>query len=110
MFGELSFSIIVDSRASLSNFPDESDFVGSTQKVDLRLGEMSNGMIIEGKGKMERIFTTQSAITLTIITLCYYDSDSNARPFSPQRLFSKSNGATGRFIIEDDQTTLTVDG
>ena len=43
----------MDSGASLLNSPERSDFVGPIQKVDLRLGGMANGMIIEGKGNVE---------------------------------------------------------
>ena len=71
---------------------------------------MANGVIIEGKGKVKWNFTTQNLITLTVETLCCYIPDCKARLLSPQRLFSKSNGSTRRFIVEEDQTTLTFDG
>ena len=103
------FYIIVDSGESLSTSPHKSDFVGTIQKVDLRLGGMANGMIIEGKGKLEWSFVTLNGRILTINTLCYYVPDCKVRLFSPQRLFSKSNGTPGKFIIEEEQTTLVFD-
>ena len=48
-FYESSFSIVIDSGASLAISPYTSDFAGNMNKVNLRLGEMANGMIIEGK-------------------------------------------------------------
>ena len=103
------FSIIVDSGASLSISPHKSDFVGTIQNVDLRLGGMANGMIIEGKGKVEWSFVTENGKTLTIKTLCYYIPYCKARLLSPQRLFRKSNGTPGKFIIEEEQTTQAFD-
>ena len=97
--GDLFF-IIVDSGASLSISPHKSDFVGTIQKVDLRLGGIANGMIIEGKGKVEWSFVTQNGRTLTIKTLCYYVPDCKARLISPQRLFSKSNGTPGVLLLK----------
>ena len=48
-----SFSIIIDSGASLSISPCVSDFVGVIKDVKLKLGGMANGMAITGKGEVE---------------------------------------------------------
>ena len=77
------FAIIVDSGASLSISPHKSDFIGPIQPVNLRLGGMADGMIIEGRGKVEWSFKTQNGKTLTIKTLCYYVPDCKARLLSP---------------------------
>lgn len=80
--------------------------MGPIQKVGLRVEEMANGMIIDGKWKVEWSFTTQNGRTLTIKALCYYVPDGKARLLSPQPLFSKSNETPGKYIIEEDQPAL----
>lgn len=50
-FDESSFSVIIDSTASLEISSCTSDFIGEIKKVDLQLGGMANGMRIEGRVK-----------------------------------------------------------
>jgi hypothetical protein len=71
---------------------------------------MANGMIIEGKGIVEWTFSGKENKRLTVKTLCYYVLDCKARLISPQRLFNKDKGVSGKFAVEQTQATLKLDG
>ena len=48
-----SFPIVFDLGSSLAISPDKEDFVEPIELLYLRLGEMANGMKIEGKGTVQ---------------------------------------------------------
>ena len=108
---ESSFPVIFDSGASLAISPNKGDFVGPIETLsNLKLGGMANGMIIEGKGIVEWTFSGKENKRLTVKTLCYYVPDCKARLISPQRLFNKDKGVSGKFVVEQTQATLKFDG
>ena len=104
-----SFSVIIDSGASLAISPCETDFIGTIKQLKLELGGMADGMAITGKGEVEWTFSTGGGKNVTIRTLCYLVPASEARLLSPQRLFNRSKGVTGRFVVEQDHCTLEFD-
>ena len=105
-----SFPVVIDSRASLSISPLKSDFIGHIQPLSLHLGGMARGMPIVGKGNVEWTFTTPNGTTVTVKTLCYYVPDCPTRLLSPQQLFNKSKGIRGKYIVEEDHSTLQFEG
>jgi len=58
---------------------------------------------------VEWIFKAGSR-TLVVRSRCYFVPNAKARLISPQRLFDKSKGVTGRYIVEEDKSTLSFDG
>jgi hypothetical protein len=109
--GARNFPVIFDTGASLAVSGHKDDFVGkiTAPEHDLRLGGMGQGMKIEGIGVVNWTFVNKGT-ELTIQTQCYYVPQARARLISPQRLFRKSEGVTGSFLVEEDITTLTFTG
>ena len=105
------FPVIFDSGASLAISPCKDDFVGPIQRLptERRLGGMAAGMLIEGVGTVRWTFQADGKF-LVVNSRCYYVPDSKARLISPQRLFSKQKGITGKFIVEEHKSTLAFDG
>ena len=105
------FPVIFDSGASLAISPCADDFVGPIQKLptERRLGGMAAGMLIEGVGTVRWTFQSNGKF-LVVNSRCYLVPDSRARLISPQRLFSKKQGISGKFIVEEDNSTLQFDG
>ena len=101
---------MIDFGTSLSISPCKSDFLGNMKKVNLRLGGMENGMIIEVKGEVEWTFSTGGGKNITIRALFYYVPDYKARLSSRQRLFNTGKGFSGSYIVEDEHSTLAFDG
>ena len=67
-------------------------------------------MLIVGKCNVEWTFTTPNDTTITVETLCYYVPDCPTRLLSPQRLFNKSKGIRGKYIVEKVHSTLQFEG
>ena len=105
------FSVIFDSGASLAISPCKEDFVGPIQPLphERRLGGMAAGMLIEGIGTVRWTFKADGKF-LVVNSRCYYVPDSKARLISPQRLFNKKQGITGRFVVTEDNASLDFDG
>ena len=103
-----AFKIIFDSGASLAISPSKDDFVGEIKRFpqERRLGGMAQGMLIEGVGYVHWSFKSGNT-NLVIKAKCYYVPDSKARLISPQRLFRKEAGITGKFTCEEDQASLS---
>ena len=104
------FSVIFDSGASLAISPCKEDFVGPIQRLpqERRLGGMAAGMLIEGIGTVRWTFKADGKY-LVVNTRCYYVPDSQARLISPQRLFNKQQGITGKFTVTEDNAALEFD-
>ena len=103
-----SFPVIFDSGASLAISPMKEDFVGpiTTFTKPRFLGGMANGMPIVGMGTVQWCFKAVDKI-LVIHSKCYYVPDCKARLISPQRLFNKSKGVNGEFIVKELEAELT---
>lgn len=104
------FPVIFDSGASLAISPCKSDFSGQIEmfSYDRFLGGMAEGMKIEGVGNVKWSFKSEKGI-ITIHSRCYYVPAAKARLISPQRLFNKSKGITGKFITKENCATLSFD-
>ena len=109
--GSPPFPVIFDSGASLAISPCTEDFVGPIRKLphERRLEGMAAGMLIEGIGTVRWTFKADDKY-LVVNSRCYYVPDSKARLISPQRLFNKSQGITGKFIVTEDHASLDFDG
>ena len=70
---------------------------------------MAAGMLIEGIGTVRWTFKADGKY-LVVNTRCYYVPDSQARLISPQRLFNKQQGITGKFTVTEDNAALEFDG
>ena len=77
---------------------------------DLRLGGMAQGLKIEGIGAVTWKFRNTDGSELTICSQCYYVPNAMVRLLSPQRLFNKSKGVSGKFEGDEDPFTLQFDG
>ena len=106
------FPIIFDTGASLAISPCVDDFVpGSIKKLHNRyLGGLANGLPISGVGTVRWTFKTGGDKDLIIMTRCYHVPNAKARLLTPQKIFCKQLGIHGRYILEEDFSTLQIDG
>lgn len=67
---------------------------------------------IEGKGELELTFSTGGGRgeNIAIRTVCYYVPDYKPCLLSPQRLFNRNKEVSGKFIVEEDHSTLKFKG
>ena len=102
-----SFSVIMDSGASLAISPFEKDFVRPITYYSSPkwLGGMAGGMEIKGIGKIAWSYKTVQGI-LTVHSRCYFVPKAAARLLSPQRLFSAANNVNGIFTCAEKNATL----
>ena len=105
------FPVIFDSGATLAITPNKQDFVGAIRPlaVATQLGGLANGIQIEGIGLVKWSIKSK-AKTVIVSSMCYYVPKANARLISPQRLFNKKKGLTGRFTCMEEHAELTYDG
>ena len=104
--------VIFDTGASLGITFDRDDFDGplTIPEGDLRLGGMAQGLKIAGVGPVTWTFRNPDGSEIKIRSQCYYVPDAKVRLISPQRLFNKSKGVTGKFEGDEDTFTLQFDG
>ena len=102
-----TFPVICDSGASKAISGFKVDFVGEivVPPRKLRLGRMSDGMLIEGTGTVVCGFLSKGK-HIVIHTQCYYVPSAKVRLIIPQRLFNKKKGVNGEFTCREDNTTL----
>jgi len=106
------FAVIFDTSASLAISPCRADFIGPITPcpTERKIGGLTQGLLlIEGTGVVEWTFKAGYR-TLVVRSRCYFVPDAKARLVSPQRLFDKSKGVTGQYIVEEDKSTLSFDG
>ena len=105
-----SFSVIVDSGASLAISPNEADFVGpiAYYSSERRLGGMAGGMQIKGIGKVAWSVKADDGI-LTVHSKCYYVPQAKTRLLSPQQLFCASQNINGSFTCRETHASLEFD-
>ena len=105
------FPVIFDSGASLAISPCKEDFVGQIQPLPQEhcLGGMAAGMLIEGIGTVRWTFKADGKFLVVNSRCYYYVPDAKARLISPQRLFNKKHGITGRFVVTEDNALLEFD-
>ena len=104
--------VIFDTGASLGITYDKADFYGplTVPEGDLCLGGMAKGLKIEGIGPVSWSFQNPNGSDVQIRSQCYYVPETKARLISPQRLFNKRKGVTGKFEGNEDTFTLHFDG
>jgi hypothetical protein len=110
--GSAKHAVIFDTGASLGITFDREDFDGplTIPDGDLRLGGMAQGLKIEGVGPVNWTLTNTDGSELTIRSQCYYVPEAKVRLLSPQRLFNKSKGVTGKYAGDEDTFTLEFEG
>ena len=103
--------IIFDTGASLAITGDKQDFLPSTyhEVTTLKLGGMAAGASITGVGDVAWTFACSNGDQLALITKCYHVPSANSRLLSPQKLFDKQNGQTGKFWGDEDMFHLQYD-
>ena len=104
-------SVIFDTGASLGITFDKEDFNGplTVREGDLRLGGMAQGLKIAGVGPVTWTFHNPYGSKVKIRSQ-YYVPEAKVRLISPQRLFNKIKGVTGKFEGNEDTFTLQFDG
>lgn len=104
--------VIFDTGASLGITFDKEDFDGplTIPEGDLCLGGMAQGLKIAGVGPVTWTFRNPDGSEIKIRSQCNYIQEANVRLISPQRLFNKSKGVTGKFEGDEDTFTLQFDG
>ena len=104
--------VIFDTGASLGITYEKDDFEGplTIPEGDLRLGGMAQGLKIEGVGAVTWTFRNFNSSEVCIRSQCYYVPEAKVRLISPQRLFDKHRGITGRYEGDEDTFTLHFDG
>jgi GAG-pre-integrase domain len=104
--------VIFDTGASLGITYDKDDFDGplTVPEGDLRLGGMAQGLKIAGVGPVTWTFRNPDGSEVRIRSQCYYVPEAKVRLISPQRLYNKSKGVTGKFEGDEDTFTLIFDG
>ena len=104
--------VIFDTGASLGITYDKEDFDGplTVPEGDLRLGGMAQGLKIEGVGPVTWTFRNPDGSEMKIRSQCYFVPEAKVRLISPQRLFNKTKGVTGKFEGDEDTFTLHFDG
>ena len=104
------FPVIFDTGASLAISPNKNDFSGNIEMFtyDCFLGEMAEGMKIEGVGNIKWSFRSINGI-ITLHSRCYYVPAAKAHLISPQCLFNEEKGITGQFVTKEKCSTLTFD-
>ena len=105
-------AVIFDTGASLGITFDKMDFDGplTVPDGDLRLGGMAQGLKIEGIGPVTWTFRNADGSELIIRSQCYYVPNAKVRLLSPQRLFNKKRGMSGKFEGDEDAFSLQFDG
>ena len=105
-------AVIFDTGASLGITFDKTDFDGplTIPDGDLRLGGMAQGLKIEGIGPVTWIFRNADGSELIIRSQCYYVPNAKIRLLSPQRLFNKTKGMSGKFEGDEEAFSLQFDG
>jgi len=100
--------VIFDTGASLSITMDRSDFCGdiTPTATDLYLGGLGSNMKIEGMGPVRWTFLNTDGSEVSIRMQCYYVPSARKRLLSPQKLFNKARGITGRYEGTEDCFTL----
>jgi hypothetical protein len=101
-------AVIFDTGASLGITYDKLDFDGplTIPEGDLRLGGMAQGLKIDGIGVVTWTFRNADGSELTIRSQCYYVPNAKVRLLSPQRLFNKAKGVTGKFEGGEESLNL----
>ena len=104
--------VIFDTGASLGITFDKNDFDGplTVPEGDLRLGGMAQGLKIAGVGPVTWTFRNPDGSEVKIRSQCYYVPEAKVRLISPQRLFNKNKGVTGKFEGDEDTFTLQFNG
>ena len=67
---------------------------------------MAQGLKIDGIGVVTWTFRNADGSELTIRSQCYYVPNAKVRLLSPQRLFNKAKGVTGKFEGGEESLNL----
>ena len=91
--------MIFDTGASLAITGHKQDFIVNTYEEvhSLKLGDMAAGASIEGVGDIAWTFACNNGDQLSLLTKCYYVPNVSTRLLSPQKLFDKENGQSGKY-------------
>lgn len=71
---------------------------------------MANGLPIAGVGIVRWVFPIDGDKDVVLSIRCYHVPNAKARLLSPQRIFSKQRGVMGKYKLEEDFSTLQIEG
>lgn len=99
--------VVIDSGASLSVTPIESDFVGPIVPLkNSTVRGLTSTTVIRGIGTVRWTIRDLENVIATIETKAYFIPEAEIRLFSPQVYLQEQHG--GDFLIRKDGTTLTL--